>query len=70
MAKNGRKPKAETVAKRRVGRPSRGLTKQLVTRLSKDLSDALDDLRRQSKLTETRTRIVDRLLRKGLGWEK
>ena len=70
MARKIRARTRTSRGKRRVGRPSRGPTMQLVTRLSKDLADAIERLRKAEAKAETRTQVVDRLLRKGLGWTK
>ena len=61
MAKSGEKKK------RRPGRPAvRGETVSVTLRMSKDLSDRIEKIRKRNKATFTRTAAVERLLRDAL----
>jgi len=63
-----RKPRnGKAAAKRRVGRPNtRGETVQVGFRLSKDLDEAIEQLRKMSKAELTKTLAFEKVVRAGL----
>ena len=65
-----KKTKRTKTGKRKVGRPSKGPTVDVSMRLSKDLSDRIDALRRRMDKELTRTAAFERLLREALRREE